>query len=172
MYSRAAGWNDGSKVWEIEHDSDLGIGHLETSGDLPPSFPSIRDHLRSQQEEHGGDAADTDYIFDIPVEVAAALTGYRYDADAWGRNDAFEVLVTTSPSAPARRESRPWRKNGGAYGGRTVEFAFPTKSELDPLFERTWGVVSDEEKVACAPLLGQVRSVKTESEPSFTTDKT
>lgn len=105
MYSRAAGWNDGSKVWEIEHDADMGIGHLETRGDLPPSFPSIHDHLRSKQEEHGGDAADTDFIFDIPVEVSAALTGYRYDGDAWGRDDAFEVLVTTSPST-----LKPWQR--------------------------------------------------------------
>ena len=98
MYSYASEWKNGNRVWEIEHDFDKGIWHLETRGDLPSAFLSIHDHLRSEQEEHGGDASDTDFIFDIPVEVSAALTGYRHDVEISGLDHAFEVLVTTSTS--------------------------------------------------------------------------
>jgi len=55
-----------------------------------------------------GKKAGVDYIFDIPVQLAESLTGYRHDRDIPGMpKDAFEVLVSTS-LAPGRRSW--WRR--------------------------------------------------------------
>lgn len=79
MYSEATGWRDGRQIWFIRHDAQESIGHLEASGELPSIFFAIRSRLTSQQEAAGGEKADVDYIFDAPVDVAEALTGFRHD---------------------------------------------------------------------------------------------
>jgi hypothetical protein len=79
MVCAASGWRDGKEVWSIYHESDQSLEHLETKGDLPPVFTSIRDRLAAQQAEEGGDEADVDYFFDVGVEVAETLTGFRHD---------------------------------------------------------------------------------------------
>jgi hypothetical protein len=75
MYSCATGWENGLLLWSIVHDSSRhGPAHLDAQGDLPAVFAAIRDHL-SKQQAHGG----ADYLFDIPIEVAKAITGFRHD---------------------------------------------------------------------------------------------
>jgi hypothetical protein len=102
MVSVATGWRDGQRVWTVTHDAQRDMEHLQTEGDLPAAFASIRDRLRSEQQKAGGRKADVDYIFDVPVELAQTLTGYRHDADIPGAGtDPFEVLVETSSSASA-----------------------------------------------------------------------
>lgn len=102
MVSVATGWKEGQRVWSVTHDAQRDMGHLQVEGELPATFASIRDRLRSEQQTAGGSKADVDYIFDIPVELAQTLTGYRHDADIPGAGAApFEVLVETSSSAPA-----------------------------------------------------------------------
>lgn len=103
MVSVATGWKDGHRVWSITHDAQHNIEHLETEGELPAAYASIRDRLRSQQQKAGGSTADVDYIFDVPVELAQTLTGYRHGADIPGTGaDPFEVLVEISPSASGK----------------------------------------------------------------------
>src|SRR5262245_58862117 len=98
MFSSATGWRDGRKSWSIIHDSQRGIEHLETMGELPASYSSIRERLFAEQKEENIRKAGMrrplffrkvvsieemgcDYIFNIPVEVAHELTGYRHDRD-------------------------------------------------------------------------------------------
>lgn len=103
MCSFAARWREGQHVWSVCHDAQRGVENLEVDGDPPASFIAIRDRLLAQQTAAGGQAADVDYIFDIPVELAHSLTGYRHDQDIPGMpKDAFEVLVRTTP------KKRPW----------------------------------------------------------------
>jgi len=100
MVSVAAGWKDGRLAWSVEHDGQRGMQHLVTKGEMPAAFASIRDELQSKQEEAGGPKADVDYIFDLPVELARTLTGYRHDAAIKGEHDEpFEVLAETSSTA-------------------------------------------------------------------------
>ena len=102
MVSVATGWKDGQRVWSVTHDAQRDMEHLQTEGELPAVFTSIRDRLRSEQQKAGGRKADVDYIFDVPVELAQTLTGYRHDADIPGAGtDPFEVLAETSSSASA-----------------------------------------------------------------------
>ena len=79
MVSSASAWRDGRQVWSVLHDSQVARCHLATEGELPPEFPVIRDELLASQEADGGDASDVDFVFDVPVNVARAMTGYRYD---------------------------------------------------------------------------------------------
>ncbi len=96
MYSSATGWKNGRKAWSVLHDSQRDVEHLEAAGDLPSIFASIRDRLRSEQKAGGGRSENVDFIFDVPVDLAEALTGYRYNADipALGERP-FEALIPT-----------------------------------------------------------------------------
>lgn len=89
MVSGASGWMDGKMIWSITHDSNTGIEHLDAQGELPYSFESIRDQLLAEQLANN----DADYLFDIPVEVAKTLTGFRHDEDfPNGPDEPFERL--------------------------------------------------------------------------------
>jgi hypothetical protein len=116
MVSVATGWKEGRRVWSVTHDAQRDREHLQTEGELPAVFTSIRDRLRSEQQAAGGRDADVDYIFDVPVELAQTLTGYRHDADIPGTGpEPFEVLVETSSreAASTRRPSLLRRLLGG-----------------------------------------------------------
>ena len=71
--------NNGQRVWNVVHESDNGIYHLAIEGSPPEPFPKIRDDLTKSQDTEGGKDADVDYIFDIPVKLATALSGYSHD---------------------------------------------------------------------------------------------
>lgn len=89
MNSYACGWANGVERWSVFHDAQQALEHLETSGTLPPEFNAIRDRLFAEQK--GDDGAD--FIFDIPVELFAALGGIRYDQDIPGAGpDPWEIL--------------------------------------------------------------------------------
>lgn len=108
MYCRAAGYNQGKLVWSATHDSSKGLLHLETVGTLPGQFAEIERQLRAEQEENGGEDADTDYIFDIPTATTAALTGYKHDVAIfdWGE-PAFTVLAGFTEG----NAGQPWWKS-------------------------------------------------------------
>jgi hypothetical protein len=86
MVSRAAGWKDGKEVWSVTHDAGQDDLHLEIQGDPPDGFTAIRDRLLRQQEEEGG----CDFIFNIPVALAAEITGYCHEDSI---ADVFENFV-------------------------------------------------------------------------------
>lgn len=98
MFSAASEWRDGSLAWHAEHDSSRGIYDLRQQGDLPPEFHSVSGELRAEQDAAGGKSAGVDYIFDAPISLAHALTGFRHDIDVPGLgDDPFEVLICTNP---------------------------------------------------------------------------
>ena len=98
MVSEASGWRGGERVWRVTHDAKAGIDHLEVDGQLPAAFAAIRARLTALQQDAGGEDADTDYYFDIPVELAMSFTGYRYDGGASDSVPAFEILQSTRPT--------------------------------------------------------------------------
>lgn len=77
MESYVCAWAEGKRRWAVHHDSHQGLKHLETTGALPEEFPAIRDRLLAQQ----GDTEDTDFVFDIPLELFVAAGGIRYYQD-------------------------------------------------------------------------------------------
>jgi hypothetical protein len=88
--SEASGWSDGTQLWSIVHLFEKTIWHVETRGEPPEPFVAIRDRLRVEQQAAGGNDADVDFLFDVPVELAQALTGFRHDLDLDGVD--FETL--------------------------------------------------------------------------------
>lgn len=89
MNNFASGRVNGIERWSVFHDAQLDKSHLKTSGALPPEFATIRDRLLEKQV--GDDLAD--YVFDVPVELFAALGGIRYDDDLpGGRSRSWDVL--------------------------------------------------------------------------------
>jgi len=103
MFSSAACWRNGQRVWSIEHDagSKKGVYDLVVEGEPPPSFAAVRDRLFAEQSAAGGAKAEVDHIFDIPVELAYSLAGYRPDLIIESiRKDGLEVLVSTKPPEP------------------------------------------------------------------------
>ena len=100
MVSEATGWRDGQRVWRVTHDAQSSTEHLQTEGELPSAFAAIRDRLSTEQRTAGGKDSDTDYFFDIPVELAMSFSGYRHDATTEGlAADSFEVLESIRPVA-------------------------------------------------------------------------
>jgi hypothetical protein len=93
MFSTVAAWESGKEIWSIVHDAQKNILDLEVKGKPPESFTKIRDRLMAQQYAEGVEEPEVDHIFDVPVEVAKELTGFRYDQDIDGINHgAFKVL--------------------------------------------------------------------------------
>jgi hypothetical protein len=92
MVSEAAGWAAGRKVWSVSHQSEQGLMHLDAQGRLPACFEAVRAANGSHQP---GDPEDAfDHLFEVPVEVARTLCGFRYDIDPQVGDDGrpFEVL--------------------------------------------------------------------------------
>lgn len=94
MWAEAFGV-EGTGPWRVVHDAEEGLTHLEVEG-VPPSFELIRDRLFAKQ------AADeeemVDHVFDVPLTVAAELTGFRHDD--WemphGERPRFTKVVATA----------------------------------------------------------------------------
>jgi hypothetical protein len=95
MCSFAACWRDGRLIWSVYHDAQSSIESLDVKGEPPATFAAIRDRLRLEQAKAGGKEAGVDHIFDIPVELAQAITGYQHDEIIEGLS--FEVLESTKP---------------------------------------------------------------------------
>jgi hypothetical protein len=100
MVSYASLWQDGRFAWQIRHDSSQGRGHLEVRGDLPSAFGDFRaiamDKQRTEDARSKSGDWSVDYIFDVPLDTAAAITGYRHDRAI--ENDFFKNLRTLVPT--------------------------------------------------------------------------
>lgn len=103
MASNAAFYEDGRHLWTVSHQSDKGIYDLEIRGTPPEAFQEIKDRLLKQQHENDGETTDVDYVFDVPIEMATALCGYRHDESSfdWG-TPAFTSLATRRRSLWSR----------------------------------------------------------------------
>lgn len=79
MASAAELWVGGGRKWSISHEGEDGPKGLDTDGELPECFASIRDEMQDAQRAVGGDNADVDYIFEIPLKIAQTLVGFKHD---------------------------------------------------------------------------------------------
>lgn len=96
MFSSASGWVHGKQTWKVFHDCEKGKYHLEIAGTPPAALANIRNRLTEKQDAAGGEKADVDYIYDIPAELAKALTGFRHDEDIQGTaGNVYQVLEST-----------------------------------------------------------------------------
>jgi hypothetical protein len=107
MWSRAELWRNGEQVWLVEHDAQKGVSHICTVGRLPDGYPAIERKFTDQQEWSGGQKPDTDYFFEIPLQTARGMVGFRHD-EAGFENESFKVFKgdTSSPFTGAVTDQR------------------------------------------------------------------
>jgi hypothetical protein len=102
MCSSAAYWKNGQQIWRVFHNGgDDGVEHLQTGGQMPAEFATIcQQQLTKQQAETvSNDELGVDHIFDLPLNLAKALTGFQHDDPASGLADqAFEALESGKQS--------------------------------------------------------------------------
>ncbi|SHH50717.1 hypothetical protein [Massilia sp. CF038] len=98
MFCSAAQWSDGARVWEVVHESEQGDDHLATEGALPHDLAKLLAEKRNAL--NGSRDDDTDYAFDIPLDLAFSLTGFRHDGPLTPDDELFTVLHDGMPPKP------------------------------------------------------------------------
>jgi hypothetical protein len=76
MNSLAMEWADGRQVWSVFHDGGDGGDQLDVEGALPEAFEELKREAMTLKSD-GGEGVD--FVFDIPLDLAAELTGFRHD---------------------------------------------------------------------------------------------
>jgi hypothetical protein len=106
MFSSAEGWTNSERNWRVEHDAQQSARHLVASGWLPAAYAEV---LRKAQEAHEAqqaddtEAPDVDFFFEVPLEVALNVAGFKHDVEIPGINyGAFQVYDV--PPGTARRK--------------------------------------------------------------------
>ena len=100
MASSAEFWSGGTRRWRIAHEGENGPKGVSVDGDPPERFSSIRSEMEGAQRAHGGDDADVDYIFEIPLKVAQSVVGFKHDEDCPHMTEGQFVVL--SKAAPRR----------------------------------------------------------------------
>ena len=94
MASSSELWSGSVRKWRLLHEGENGPKGLEVEGEPPESLQQIRQEMETAQLAEGGDEADVDYIFEIPLRVAKALVGFKHDESCDLLVDpAFAVLT-------------------------------------------------------------------------------
>lgn len=90
MQSLATSWENGANKWWVLHDACNNWNeHIETKGEVPSEFVSIRDRRLEQWQR----SRDADYVFDVPIELVKGLGGFScYDDFNEGDAKPFQVL--------------------------------------------------------------------------------
>jgi hypothetical protein len=114
MYCTAELWRGGAQVWRIEHDAQNGMSHIGKSGKLPDAYRVIEGRFSKEQSQSGGEKSDTDYIFEIPMQTAKSVVGFKYD-ELGSDDEDFSVFEAETPSPPASgpasaQGAKPWWK--------------------------------------------------------------
>jgi len=100
MASSTEFWSGGKKQWWLSHEGENGPKGLSVEGNVPDVFPAIRKEMEDIQLAEGGDEADVDYIFEIPLKVAQSLVGFKHDEDCRHLiGGVFEIISHATPKA-------------------------------------------------------------------------
>ena len=81
MASSSELWVGGKKQWWLSHEGENGPKGLTVEGNAPDALPRIRGEMEKLQIAEGGEHADVDYIFEIPLRVAQSIVGFKHDED-------------------------------------------------------------------------------------------
>ena len=104
MFSGVRTYEDGRLKWSVIHDSENGIYDLSIGGEPPAELADIRYRLTRQQDDSGGSHADVDFVFDIPIELAHAVCGFRHNGEL---PDPMPFFTELEPELPPRGPKGP-----------------------------------------------------------------
>lgn len=77
--SLATEWRDGTLVWSASHDGSEGGDRLDVEGVLPSVFEELKEEAAAAQAESEAGGGGVNFVFDIPLDLAAEITGFRHD---------------------------------------------------------------------------------------------
>lgn len=96
MNSLSTEWKDGRQVWSVSHDGNDGGDSLEIEGQLPEIFETLKQDAIAAQAEAAKEGGGVDFVFDIPLDLAEDITGFRHDALGFDEDiPLFNVLERT-----------------------------------------------------------------------------
>src|SRR6185369_10814385 len=97
MYSSAFHYEHGRFAWSLTHDSANGLFDLQSEGVPPEFFPEAFAKGVRDQMAAGGINASVDYLFGVPLEIAARICGYRHDQwkFEWGEPKFTELRAAS-----------------------------------------------------------------------------
>jgi hypothetical protein len=98
MASSCEMWSGGQRKWRLSHEGEDGPKGLFAEGDLPDCFPTIRKEMEQSQLAEGGDSAEVDYIFEIPLNVAKTIVGFKHDEERGHLLDGGFVVMSRTAS--------------------------------------------------------------------------
>jgi len=75
----ATEWKDGKLVWSVSHDGSEGGDELAVEGQLPDVFEELKQEAVTAQLDAKEEGGDVNFVFDIPLDLAAEITGFRHD---------------------------------------------------------------------------------------------
>jgi hypothetical protein len=112
MISYASLWQ-GREIWQVHHQpSKEQPEHLDFWGDLPQSFIGAWEAALQKQRENNATRKlgewGVDYVFDVPLNAAAEITGFRHNR-GFGKEDAYREVTALEPinGNALRRLSKP-----------------------------------------------------------------
>lgn len=83
MNSLATEWRDGRQAWSVSYDGSEGGDRLDVEGALPDVFEELKQEAVAARagsvKESGADGGGVNFVFDIPLDLAAEITGFRHD---------------------------------------------------------------------------------------------
>lgn len=109
MYSMSQYWINGHKVWQVSHDAQQGMFNLESQGKLPENYQSIKSTNYSEQLSAGGENADVDFMFDIPLLLAKSITGFKHDEENTA-DIALEFTTLLPKNSHQNQPTKSWWK--------------------------------------------------------------
>lgn len=90
MFSSAEGWNNGKQVWKVSHEGESDPHNLEEHGEHPQQYVPIKQRLLAEQQREDKGEHQVDFVFDIPLELAEAVVGFKHDKIV---EERFEILT-------------------------------------------------------------------------------
>src|SRR5262245_13754688 len=93
MNSIAMEWREGKQVWCVFWDGGAEEKQLQVEGKLPDSFEAIHADVTALQAEIDKDGGGTDVVFELPLDLAEEITGFRHDQAGFDEDiPVFNVL--------------------------------------------------------------------------------
>jgi hypothetical protein len=82
-FASAELWQDGVRVWHVQHQGDEGNENISSEGKLPQRFHELLTTVEPEDSEN----LDGHFHMDIPLILAKDLTGFRHDESNPGIDD-------------------------------------------------------------------------------------
>lgn len=96
-------WQDGQRVWQVQHEGDRDVEHISHAGAVPARFYELLATVEPGDSEN----LDGHFHMDIPLLLAQDITGFRHDeCNPAVDSTPFELLTDL---AARRRWWRLWR---------------------------------------------------------------